>query len=567
MVREICKVRGYCILTALALLALLPGPGWAQGGQGGGFGGGRGGGGLPEVREGDIATYKHILTPGDRGEWPLTIKAGETVIVFVTSDTFDPAAEIVDAAGKVLAQNDDVHPGDQDSLILYRFPAAGQYKILVKGFKSVAGGQYSLTLRRFLPTDLRRGERNATVLGRNHLQWHRFSATAGETLVVTGRSAIFNPNMEIYAPNGEQITADRRSLNGGRTESSVFRAETKGDYYLRIASGNNTGGYAVTVAAARVAPIAIGAVSPNRHLDAGGLDLWTFNGTAGDLLHVQARAGSTGVSVAIKYLPPAAKEGAPADAAPAGEDLVRLPSDPKGRGELIALLRSAGSYQVEVSQPLGLEAEYTLSVERDVKPWAAGADLNSKLVLGGSDYWAIEGKAGQVVRLAGLAEPFDITLELYNPRGERIEANDDGDGGRNALLTALLKETGRYLLRVSAFGDGGSGPYRLVRRPDPTRPIQIGARVEENLGTGSSDIWSFRGKAGQAVILSVRSQDFGSRVTVFGPDAIEVASDESGREGDNCLFSIRLPLDGVYTIWVSAPSAGGKYVIHLVDAD
>ena len=196
------------LLLIIGMPALCPSKTVAQGGNGG------------IVAEGDSTTYRHILTPGDRGEWALTVREAETVIVFVTSSTFDPAAEIVDFAGRVLAQNDDVRPGDQDLLILYRFPKAGEYKVLVKGFKSIAGGQYTLTIRRFVPTDLRRGERNATVLGRTHLQWHRFSAVAGETLVVTTRSAVFDPDPQIYAPNGERVATDTRTWNVGRTASS-----------------------------------------------------------------------------------------------------------------------------------------------------------------------------------------------------------------------------------------------------------------------------------------------------------------------------------------------------------
>jgi hypothetical protein len=548
------------LLLILTSLVSFPAPSTAQQG---GFGGGRGG----VVTEGDTTSYKHILTPGDRGEWPLTVRTGETVIVSVTSTTFDPAAEIVDAAGKVLAQNDDVRPGDQDSLILYRFPAAGEYKVLVKGFKSVAGGQYTITIRRFQPTDLRRAERNATFLGSTHVQWHRFAAVANETLVVTTRSAVFDPEPQIYAPNGERLTVDTRTWNSGRTASLVFRAETTGAYHLRAApNGDYNGGYTVTVAAAHVAPITMGATSPNRKLDAGGLDLWTFAGKAGDLIRLETHSGGPAASVSLNFLPPAAQANA-STAVDSGDSLVRLPSDPKARGALVALLRRTGAYQVEVSQPLGQEMDYTLRLAPDIKPWDAEQEVTDKLALGGSDYWAIEGKAGQIVRLAGLAEPFDLALELYNPRGERIDANDDGDGGRNALLTDLLKETGRYLVRVSAYGDGGSGAYRLIRRPDPTRPLAIGGRIEGNLGTGSSDVWSVRGKAGQTVILSVRSQDFDPHTVVFGPDAIEVASDASNREGTDSLLSIHLPLDGVYTIWISARNAGGKYIIHLVDAD
>ena len=297
------------------------------------------------------------------------------------------------------------------------------------------------------------------------------------------------------------------------------------------------------------------------------MDLWTFTGKQGELLRVEAHSSGPGASVSLNFLPPSAKTGGSTDGADNGESLARLPSDPKVRGTVVALLLRSGSYQVEVSQPLGIEMDYTLSMVPDIKPWPANQEVNDKLVLGSSDYWSIEGKAGQIVRLAGLAEPFDLTLELYNPRGERIDVNDDGDGGRNALLTDLLKETGRYLVRVSAHGDGGSGAYRLIPRPDPTRPLPIGGRIEANLGTGSSDVWSFRGKAGQTVILSVRPQDFDPHATVFGPDAIEVASDASNREGTDSLLSIHLPLDGVYSIWISARGAGGKYIIHLVDAD
>jgi len=550
----------------LASLLLIPYSALSQGGQGG-FAGGAAGR-TAEVREGDAASYQHILTPGDRGEWPISARAGETIIVFVSSTTFDPAAQIVDAAGKVLAENDDIRPGVQDSLLLYRFPAAGEYKILVKGFKSAAGGRYTLTLRRFISTDLHKAERNVAVLGRTRAHWHRFAADAGETLVVTTRSAVFDPEIEIYAPNGERMDAPTRGLSGGRAVSSVFRATQKGDYYLRVASGRDvTGGYAVTVATARVAPLTIGAANPTRRMESGGLDLWRFTATAGEVIRIDASAPGAGTSVALRHLPPAAKAESQVEAAGAEDALAVLPSSPKAAGEMVALVKRTGDYQVEVSQPLGLEVEYTLATYRAAKPWTAGSDPSGKLTIGGSDYWVIEGKAGQIVKMEGTADPFDIALDLFNPQGERVDSNDDGAGGRNSLITALLKESGKYLVRVHSFGDGGGGSYRLQRKPDPVHAIKVGARTEGSIGTGGSDIWSFEGKSGQTVILSVRSKDFDPHVVVFGPDAIEVANDENGREGTDSLISVRLPLKGAYTIWVSSGISGGKYVVRVVDGD
>lgn len=548
------------LLGALVALAILPSEALAQGGQGS-LGAG------VVSREGDAVSYEHIMTPGDSGEWPLSARAGETVIVYVSSNTFDPAVQIVDSAGKVLVENDDIRPGVQDALALYRFAIAGEYKIVVKGFKSAAGGRYTLSLRRFVPTDLRKSERNVGVIGRSRAHWHRFAADVGETLVVAVRSVVFEPEAEIYAPNGERIDASSRILSGGRAVSEVFRAGQKGDFYLRVTPRrDNTGGYAVTVATARVAPLAVGRVTPLRHMDAGGLDLWTLAATAGDVLRVNAHGMGASPTVALRYLPGAGKSAAEFEGS-ADDAASRLPSDPKASGEMVALIKRTGNYQVEVSQPLGLGVDYTLLTEGAAKPWAADAEPTSKLAIGGSDYWSIDGSAGQIVKLAGIAEPFDIALELYNPQGERVESNDDGAGGHNALVSALLKETGRYLLRVHAFGDGGSGPYRLQRKADAVRPIKIGTRAEGNVGAGTSDIWSFEGKAGQTVILSVRSRDFDTHVVVFGPDAIEIANDDTGLESTDSLLSVRLPLNGRYTVWVSGRAAGGKYIVRLVDGD
>ena len=530
----------------------------AQGGMGGSLG---------AQNVGDSNSYKHILTPGDRGEWPLSVSAGETVIVFVTSSSFDPAAQIVGAAGKVLAENDDVRPGDQDSLILYRFVTAGDYKILVKGFKSAAGGQYTLTVRRFKPIDIKRDERNAIIMNKRRVQWHRFAAAAGETLVVTARSAVFGPDTEIYAPNGEQVERENRSYNGNHTSTSVFRAETKGDYYLRVTPDNGSnGGYAVTVAPAHVAALSLG-IRTERRLAAGGLDLWTFEGKAGDLIHVEASSQGPALAVSLKRLSQGEKASQSSEAGGNNEGPVMLPVDPKNHGELNALLRSKGRYQVEVAQSNGTPVDYNVVAAPAARAWNGQLEAAGKLNIGGTDYWEFDGKAGQIIRIAGNSVTFDIVLELYNSRGERVEINDDGGGEHNALLTGLLKQTGHFLVRVSSLGNGGSGTYQLFKKPDPTKPILVGSRTEGRLGSGSSDVWSFTGKAGQTVILSVRSLDFDAQVTVFGPDAVEVGSDTGDHETSDSLLSLHLPLNGVYTIWVSSRHDGGKYIVHLVDAD
>ena len=46
----------------------------------------------------------------------------------------------------------------------------------------------------------------------------------------------------------------------------------------------------------------------------------------------------------------------------------------------------------------------------------------------------------------------------------------------------------------------------------------------------------------------------------------ERAADDNGGEGTDSLLSVRLPLDGAYTVWVSAQSGGGRYSLRLIEA-
>jgi serine protease Do len=209
---------------------------------------------------------------------------------------------------------------------------------------------------------------------------------------------------------------------------------------------------------------------------------------------------------------------------------------------------------------------YTLATLQPVKPFTSTAEAGGALALGGSDYWAFDGRAGQILRYEALSEQFDVALQLFNPRGEAIGGDDDGASDRNAMLTALLAEPGRYLLRVYAYGGGGAGSYRLRRINDPVRALAINARVEGRVGTGGEEIWSFEGRAGQVLIVSARSSEFDTRVAVYGPDATEVASDDNNGEGTDSLLSVRLPLDGTYTLWVAAQGGGGSYSLRVIEA-
>ena len=165
--------RGIFVVVVASFGALV----FGQGGQGGGgFGGGGGnfggspggaGGGSYQGRmNGDTETgpgrvifpgkrndtgelnswtsKNIILTPGDKVEWKFTAKKGQVLFATATSDAFDPALAIVDSKDKVLTENDDQYEGEQTPYVSYVVQQDGDYKLLVRNYRSTSGGQFTL---------------------------------------------------------------------------------------------------------------------------------------------------------------------------------------------------------------------------------------------------------------------------------------------------------------------------------------------------------------------------------------------------------------------------------------
>lgn len=91
--------------------------------------------------------------------------------------------------------------------------------------------------------------------------------------------------------------------------------------------------------------------------------------------------------------------------------------------------------------------------------------------MGGYFYdYVVNLNEGDRVEIEAFSDSFDTILTLIGPDGSTITENDDGpDGSTNSLMYTRLTESGRYTIRVRAFGVAGEGPFTvdLVR----LRPI------------------------------------------------------------------------------------------------
>jgi hypothetical protein len=77
------------------------------------------------------------------------------------------------------------------------------------------------------------------------------------------------------------------------------------------------------------------------------------------------------------------------------------------------------------------------------------------------DYW-VELKKGDQVTIDVISENFDSIVKLLAADGSKVAENDDGpDGTTNSLLFARINDSGKYTVRVQAFGETGSGKFTV----------------------------------------------------------------------------------------------------------
>ncbi|OKH12499.1 peptidase [[Limnothrix rosea] IAM M-220] len=83
--------------------------------------------------------------------------------------------------------------------------------------------------------------------------------------------------------------------------------------------------------------------------------------------------------------------------------------------------------------------------------------------------YAVNLTEGDQVAIDLLSDDFDSLVILLARDGTTVAENDDGpDGSTNSLLFMRITETGRYVVRVRAFGETGGGEFSLkVTRLQP----------------------------------------------------------------------------------------------------
>jgi hypothetical protein len=234
--------------------------------------------------------------------------------------------------------------------------------------------------------------------------------------------------------------------------------------------------------------------------------------------------------------------------------------------------------------------EYELSLEEviieAVEPGESGGTIvmdgmvNGSLADGAEGLWEFEGAAGDVISIFLYSEEFDCVVELLDPDGNEVAYDDDsGENGDSLISDYELETSGTFTIVARAYGNSGSGAYELYLYTDdgaqaePTETpegqegnIEYGDSMTTTLVAGAEDFWVFEGSEGDAITISLSSEDFDAYLELYDEDDTLIAyNDDGAGTSDSLLWGVVLPETGGYAILARSygNTFGGEYTLEL----
>lgn len=204
--------------------------------------------------------------------------------------------------------------------------------------------------------------------------------------------------------------------------------------------------------------------------------------------------------------------------------------------------------------------------------------------------WRYVGRAGETITLDLRSSEFDSFLTLYSLGAQsatRVAQDDNGGGGLNSRIVYRIPADGEYVARAERRQPGRSGTYTLTfrssaRAPRPAesdgdRVISANTAVSSELDASDPkmhdgtpyELWSYVGRAGENIRVTLRSDDFDAFVsigTITNGVFTAIDSADDGAGGTDSRLDIILPFAGVYAIRTNSLSPRrptGDYILRL----
>ncbi len=471
-----------------------------------------------------------ILTQGDKVEWKIKGVPGQTLMATVRSDVFDPAIKIIDSKGKVVAENDDQYEGNQSPFIIFRFTDDKEYKLTVQNYRSSAGGRFMIYSQMFRPVDVAVGPNEmpfkAPKEGDDDAKQRRlfihFKAEEGKTYAIRGvqfrtKNGDFGLQYrQIIGPTGVYKT-DFRPYTVPGQNSPFFIAKSKGDFYAIYDAPAIDGTVHLSLDEVPILDVKAEG-STKLDLSPMGQKLLRFNVKKGDILH-SVIEGSDRVGVIFDAHEK--KSEGPISIDNSGYKSYELRRF-EGRNRYMFFSQD-GEVLVLATSNERQPASVTIHLNSDLTPWAPGQIMTGRIGLGETKYFLLEGKKGDIQRISGSSDGFELNYKLIESNGESQEFMDQREHKPSTELR--YEENQRYLVSVTSPMGGGSGTFSLNLEEAKPEPIEVSKVVEYRPGP-SLGTYALEVKAG------VRYQIL-SGVAQLGFTLLDEAGDGIGTNGIN----------------------------------
>ena len=411
----------------------------------------------------------------------------------------------------------------------------------------------------------------SSTIGLGDLDSYTFSAEVGDNLVIRSSdksdSVYFYPTLLLYAPDGSLAS----SVAGASVDvvNTIFTTATQtGTYTLVIADddfyGDLGGPYELHFARMRDVPADEPLINGDKiegTITLGDLDVFTFNGTAGE--SVVIRSGDVSESSMNPFLSLYAPDDTlVASVDGASVDVVNT---------IFASLEQTGTYRVLIADDDfygALTGSYEIHFAQ--VPGANGDGplvnddrVSGEISVGDLDTYTMDLVAGEsiIIRSADVAtSAFYPTLLLYGPDGSYVTGVT---GSSVDILNTIFHQaavTGTYTLVVADddFYGARSGPYDIyyARIPGANENgrIDAGADLADSITLGDLDTYTFFGALGETIRLDIFDTSdtvFYPALLVYGPDGDYVGGITGGSVDVSASITLPIGQSGIHTIVVT----------------
>ncbi|MCP9786128.1 beta strand repeat-containing protein, partial [Cyanobium sp. N5-Cardenillas] len=436
---------------------------------------------------------------------------------------------------------------------IFTLSESGTY-YLVQQSTAQSATDFSFQLLQAPATDLAFDTVTSSTLAPFETELYRFTGTAGQRLVFDSQSpSAFGANVFLRGPNGEAITS------GNLASDFEITLTRSGSHILYIDSTSTSSipySFQLVTPTTTSTPLTLGSAVNGSIGEPGEQDVYTFSGTAGQRLLLDATVNNSRTLFATLRSPSGA--------------LVINFADTDFDSSLVTLTET-GTYQLSIEGQVG-SATSTGNYNLQLIDAAAAPVLTLDTETTGT---LTPGAASAFYRFTA-AGGQRFAFDNITGTGPFVRVFDAGNtqiagGSLGFDFEFTTPEAGTYLLQIEGNSNTTtpvSYSFQLVTPTTTSTPLTLGSVVSGSIGElGEQDIYTVTGTAGQRLFFDATVNNTRSILaTLRSPSGTSLSFLDA--DSDGTLITLTEP--GTYQLIVEGqvgnPNSTGDYDFKLIDA-